>query len=113
MARQPWSVRLYGKVENNGHQEKELPHFLDGMGKRLLILISQSVTRRICPILDVCFTGKDYELHYKVSKANAVKIRSTGWSLWQKSFAALRLCVSAVKSWIPPAGSPLYGSLEK
>lgn len=46
----------------------QFDQYLDGMGNRLLILISQSGTKRICPILDVCFAGKDYELHYDIFK---------------------------------------------
>ena len=36
------------------------------MGQRLLIIISQSGTKRICPTLEKCFAGKDYALHYEV-----------------------------------------------
>lgn len=44
----------------------ELNRHLQGMGKHLLIIISQSGTKRICPTLDSCFAGKDYALHYEV-----------------------------------------------
>ena len=44
----------------------EIDEYLQGMGRRLLILISQSGTKRICPTLDACFQGKDYELHYEI-----------------------------------------------
>lgn len=44
----------------------EFDQYLQGMGNRLLILISQSGTKRICPTLDACFQGKDYDLHYEI-----------------------------------------------
>ena len=44
----------------------EIDEYLQGMGRRLLILISRSGTKRICPTLDACFQGKDYELHYEI-----------------------------------------------
>ena len=45
---------------------KTLDQYLQGMGNRLLIIISQSGTKRICPALEQCFAGKDYVLHYEV-----------------------------------------------
>ena len=42
--------------------------YLQGAGKTLLILISQSGTKRICPTLETCFNGTDYTLHYEVFK---------------------------------------------
>ena len=45
---------------------QEFDQYLQGMGKRLLIIISQSGTKRICPTLERCFEGKDYALHYEV-----------------------------------------------
>lgn len=47
---------------------REFDQYLQGMGKTLFIIISQSGTKRICPILDVCFAGKDYTLHYEIFK---------------------------------------------
>ena len=44
----------------------EFDQYLQGMGKRLLVLISQSGTKRIGPTLDACFAGKDYTLFYEV-----------------------------------------------
>lgn len=44
----------------------QFDQYLQGMGNRLLILISQSGTKRICPILDACFSGKEYTLHYEI-----------------------------------------------
>lgn len=44
----------------------EFDQYLQGFGKRLLILISQSGVKRICPTLETCFEGKDYELHYEI-----------------------------------------------
>ena len=51
-------------VQGQGVLE-EFDRYLQGMGRRLLVLISQSGTRRICPTLDKCFAGKDYEIHYE------------------------------------------------
>ena len=45
---------------------QEFDQYLQGMGNRLLIIISQSGTKRICPTLEQCFAGKDYILHYEV-----------------------------------------------
>ena len=45
---------------------QEFDNYLQGMGNRLLIIISQSGTKRICPTLEACFAGKDYELFYEV-----------------------------------------------
>lgn len=44
----------------------EFHRYLDGMGKRLLVLISQSGLKRICPTLDVCFQDSDYTVSYQV-----------------------------------------------
>lgn len=44
----------------------ELDQYVQGMGDRFLILISQSGIQRICPTLDQCFTGKAFSLHYEV-----------------------------------------------
>mgnify|MGYP002515903820 CR=1 FL=1 len=44
----------------------QLDRYLQGMGKRLMIIISQSGTKRICPTLDKCFNGKDYQLSYHI-----------------------------------------------
>lgn len=44
----------------------ELDQYLQGMGNRLFVLISQSGTRRIGPTLENCFAGKDYALHLEV-----------------------------------------------
>lgn len=44
----------------------QLDQYLQGMGNRLLIIISQSGTKRICPTLEQCFAGKDFALHYEV-----------------------------------------------
>lgn len=45
---------------------KELDRHLQGMGKRLLVIISRSGTKRICPILEECFAGKDFTLRYEI-----------------------------------------------
>ena len=45
---------------------QEFDQYLQGMGTRLLVIISQSGTKRICPTLERCFDGKDYALHYEV-----------------------------------------------
>lgn len=46
---------------------REFDRYLQGMGKHLLIIISQSGTKRICPTLEQCFADKpDYTLHYEV-----------------------------------------------
>lgn len=45
---------------------KNFDQYLQGMGNRLLIIISQSGTKRICPTLEQCFAGKDYHLHYEI-----------------------------------------------
>lgn len=48
---------------------REFDRYLQGMGKHLLILISQSGTKRICPTLEACFAHQpDYVLHYEVFK---------------------------------------------
>ena len=46
---------------------REFDRYLQGMGKHLLIIISQSGTNRICPTLEQCFADKpDYTMHYEV-----------------------------------------------
>ena len=45
---------------------KQLDRYLQGMGNRLLVIISRSGTKRICPTLEACFESKDYTLHYEV-----------------------------------------------
>ena len=48
---------------------REFDRYLQGMGKHLLIIISQSGTKRICPTLEACFADQsDYTLHYEVFK---------------------------------------------
>lgn len=44
----------------------QLDQHLQGMGNRLMVIISQSGTKRICPTLDKCFDGKDYQLFYHI-----------------------------------------------
>lgn len=48
-------------VQGQGALEN-FDQYLQGMGNRLLVLISQSGTKRICPTLDACFSGKDFTL---------------------------------------------------
>lgn len=43
---------------------KELDRYLEGMGTRLLILVSRSGLGRISPSLETCFAGKDFALDY-------------------------------------------------
>lgn len=43
----------------------ELDKYLDGMGKKLLIIIDPFVDPMIHPVLDKCFEGKDYTLAYE------------------------------------------------
>lgn len=45
---------------------QEFDQYLQGMGQKLLVILSQSGTKRICPTLDKCFTGKSYEIHYEI-----------------------------------------------
>ena len=45
---------------------REFNQHLQGMGKRLFIIISQSGTKRICPTLETSFADTDYDLHYEV-----------------------------------------------
>jgi len=47
---------------------QEFDKYLQGMGNRLLIIISQSGTKRICPTLEQCFAGKDYAVRYEIFK---------------------------------------------
>ena len=44
----------------------EFDQYLQGMGRRLLVIISRSGVRRVCPTLEACFAGKDYQLHYEI-----------------------------------------------
>ena len=70
----------------------ELDEYLQGMGRRLLILISQSGTKRICPTLDACFQGKDYELHYEIFQGECSQTqidRLTAVARQQKSTAVV------------------------
>lgn len=45
---------------------QQLDQYLQGMGKSLLILISESGTRRIGPVLEQCFAGTDYTIRYEI-----------------------------------------------
>ena len=48
---------------------REFDRYLQGMGKNLFIIISQSGTKRICPTLETCFAEKaDFTLHYEIFK---------------------------------------------
>lgn len=47
---------------------QQLGQHLQGMGKSLLILISESGTRRIGPLLDQCFASTDYTIRYEISR---------------------------------------------
>ena len=70
----------------------ELDEYLQGMGRRLLTLISQSGTKRICPTLDACFQGKDYELHYEIFQGECSQTqidRLTAVAREQKSTAVV------------------------
>lgn len=44
---------------------KDLDLYIKGMGKKFLVIISKSGTARIKPILNKCFDGKEYNLHYE------------------------------------------------
>ena len=70
----------------------EIDEYLQGMGRRLLILISRSGTKRICPTLDACFQGKDYELHYEIFQGECSQTqidRLTAVAREQKSTAVV------------------------
>lgn len=54
------------KYVQGPHTLREFDRYLEGMGNRLMIIISRSGTERICPLLEACFTGKDYRLFYHV-----------------------------------------------
>lgn len=45
---------------------EELDRHLQGMGSRLLVVLSQAGTRRVGPVLERCFWGKDYQLRYEI-----------------------------------------------
>lgn len=46
---------------------RELDRYLQGVGKKLFIIISQSGSGRICPALNACFGEKpEYSLHYEI-----------------------------------------------
>lgn len=48
---------------------REFDRYLQGMGRNLFIIISQSGTKRICPTLETCFAEKpDFALHYEIFK---------------------------------------------
>ena len=54
------------KYVQGSHVLSELDRYLQGMGNRLMVIISKSGTKRICPTLEQCFAGKDYQLFYHV-----------------------------------------------
>lgn len=58
---------------------KELDQYLQGLGNRLLILISQSGIKRICPTLDECFSGKDYALRYEIFQGECSQTQIEGF----------------------------------
>jgi Glycerol dehydrogenase and related enzymes len=58
---------------------KELDQYLQGLGNRLLILISQSGIKRICPTLDECFSGKDYTLRYEIFQGECSQTQIEGF----------------------------------
>ncbi len=54
------------KYVQGQHVLSELDSYLQGMGNRLMVIISASGTKRIGPTLDACFAGKDYQLFYHI-----------------------------------------------
>ena len=56
----------------------ELDKYLQGFGNRLLVIISQSGMKRICPTLDRCFAGKDFHLFYHVFSGECSQTRIDG-----------------------------------
>ena len=44
----------------------ELDQYLQGMGSKLMVIISQSGTKRVGPVLEKCFEGKDYTVDYEI-----------------------------------------------
>ncbi len=59
-------VKSPAKYVQGPHVLEELDKYLDGMGNRLLVIISQSGAKRIGPTLEQCFAGKDYALFYHI-----------------------------------------------
>ena len=45
---------------------QKLDQYLQGMGKSLLVLISESGMRRVGPVLEQCFSGTDYTFRYEI-----------------------------------------------
>lgn len=66
-------IKSPAKYVQGPHVLDEFDKYLDGMGNRLMIVISQSGTKRICPTLDKCFDGKDYTIFYHVFKGETTK----------------------------------------
>ncbi len=67
------------KYVQGSHVLAELDHYLQGMGDRLMIIVSKSGTKRVGPVLEKCFEGTDYTLFYHVfsgecSQAQAYQI---------------------------------------
>lgn len=45
---------------------RQLNQYLQGMGRNLLVIISASGTKRVGPVLEECFAGKDYTVDYAI-----------------------------------------------
>lgn len=54
-----------GKYVQGQNILREIDQYLQGMGKRPLILIDPFVDTFVHPVLDQCFSGKDYDVAYE------------------------------------------------
>ncbi|HKK95600.1 MAG TPA: glycerol dehydrogenase [Anaerovoracaceae bacterium] len=53
---------------------EEIDKYLEGMGNKLLVIISESGIKRIKPSFDNCFKGKeDYELRYEIFRGESTE----------------------------------------
>ena len=59
---------------------KELDNHLAGIGKHLLILLSESGIKRLKPTLDSCFDGKGYCIEYEIFKGECTKTKIDGYA---------------------------------
>lgn len=59
-----------GKYVQGQNILREFDAYLQGMGKRPLILVGPHVNTFVRPLLDRCFAGKDYDVAFRGSRAN-------------------------------------------
>ena len=85
---------------------RTLDQYLQGMGQRLLVIISPNGMERMRDTLQSCFAGKPYELTYALfqgecSQRSSASAAARSWTR-QRRWPMARACgLSSFRRWLP------------